>query len=395
MNTLRLRHLVDQVTSPPTKAAPGLALEHLESESGRLVQGVETTIQPPENSGQVAVLPGDVLFGKLRPYLSKSIVADQPYSASTEFVCMRTHDKVSPRWLGYVVRAQPFIDWTVMGSEGSKMPRTSWEKIGNYRTPVPPLATQQAIADYLDTETARIDAISEKKKRMIELLEETERSLVDAIFSDDLTDKRLRLARVARLQTGLTLDSKRESGHGAVSRPYLRVANVQADRLDLTEVKVVTVPRELAQRTALRPGDVLMTEGGDLDKLGRGTVWQGEIPDCLHQNHVFAVRPMASKLRPEFLAALTRTSDARRYFESTGTRSTNLASTNSVKVLDFRIPVPSLTEQQERLAHFDKRTAPLKKACARLTEQVNLLMEKRQALITAAVTGELDIPEAA
>lgn len=76
------------------------------------------------------------------------------------------------------------------------------------------------------------------------------------------------------------------------------------------------------------PGDVLMTEGGDLDKLGRGTVWRGEIEECLHQNHVFAVRPVKERLDSRYLSLLTRSSLARRYFEGTGVKTTNLASTS-------------------------------------------------------------------
>src|ERR1700733_14914298 len=101
----------------------------------------------------------------------------------------------------------------------------------------------------------------------------------------------VRLGAVATVQSGLTLDAGRELGPTAVSRPYLRVANVQGGCIDLSEIKDVDVPLRLACRSELKPGDVLMTEGGDADKLGRGTVWQGEIPGCLPQNHILPVRP--------------------------------------------------------------------------------------------------------
>lgn len=143
-----------------------------------------------------------------------------------------------------------------------------------------------------------------------------------------MTFPTIRLKRVCRLQSGLTVDSSREITGDAVTRPYLRVANVPAGWLDLDSVTEVSVPRRLAEKSTLQPGDVLMTEGGDLDKLGRGTVWRGEIPSRLHQNHVFALRPQEGVLEPRFLAYVTQSFHSRHYFERTGTKTTNLASTS-------------------------------------------------------------------
>lgn len=265
------------------------------------------------------------------------------------------------------------------------------EQVGNFPFPTTSVETQRAIADYLDTETTRIDALITKKRRMIRLLDERENSLIDEVFG--LGDERLvRLGRVARLQTGLTLDSNRTFHGESVTAPYLRVANVQPGWLNLNEVKDVTVPKAVASRCLLLTGDVLMTEGGDLDKLGRGTVWRGEISGCLHQNHVFAVRPYPRLLLPDYLAMFTRTSYARRYFESTGTRSTNLASTNSSKVLDLHLPVLPVEEQRSRLHEYGTAATSIDQCRQRLTKQIDLLVEHRQALTTAAVTGELSVP---
>lgn len=113
----------------------------------------------------------------------------------------------------------------------------------------------------------------------------------------------VRLREIAALQTGLAKSPKKL--RDPVVRPYLRVANVQDGRVDLSEVKTIEVERTAASRFELQYGDVLMTEGGDFDKLGRGSVWRGEIPECLHQNHVFAVRADTSRLLPEYLSAWT------------------------------------------------------------------------------------------
>ncbi|MFE9927273.1 hypothetical protein ACFYQA_38930 [Streptomyces sp. NPDC005774] len=204
----------------------------------------------------------------------------------------------------------------------------------------------------------------------------------------------VKLGYICRLQNGITVNGSRIATGDTVTRPYLRVANVQAGRVALDSVTEITVPRKVAERSTLRPGDVLMTEGGDLDKLGRGTVWSGEIPQCLHQNHVFALRPDESTLNGKYLALMTQTMHGRCYFESTGSRTTNLASTNSSKILGFPIPLPPMETQ---LNLVDKVKAELQATSAvraLLNRQLMLLAERRQALITAAVTGQFDVTSA-
>ena len=102
------------------------------------------------------------------------------------------------------------------------------------------------------------------------------------------------LEEVAEIQTGLSKSASRQGEF--VAMPYLRVANVQDGHFDLTEIKEIAVPKDSVERFKVRPGDVLLTEGGDFDKLGRGSVWRGEIENCVHQNHIFVVRPNPKKL---------------------------------------------------------------------------------------------------
>jgi type I restriction enzyme S subunit len=137
-----------------------------------------------------------------------------------------------------------------------------------------------------------------------------------------------------------------------------------------------------------------MTEGGDLDKLGRGSVWRGQIANCLHQNHVFAVRPQSTMLLPEFLAYLTRSSHGREYFTFTGQRTTNLASTNVTKVGAFPVPLPPLREQQAICEHIDREMDRMDRLMTLNRDQIDKLREYRQTLISAAVTGKIDVRQA-
>jgi restriction endonuclease S subunit len=200
------------------------------------------------------------------------------------------------------------------------------------------------------------------------------------------------LKHISEIQTGLTLGKVYEGL--LVERPYLRVANVQDGHLDLAEVTTIEVPEEVARRVTLRAGDVLMTEGGDLDKLGRGTVWNGEIQDCLHQNHIFAIRCFKYKLLSAFLAYLTASRYGRDYFEATGKRTTNLASTNSTKVGLFPIPRPSIEEQRAICQYLDEKLNHIAQIVKGIESQIATLTAYRKSLIHECVTGQRRITEA-
>ncbi len=153
------------------------------------------------------------------------------------------------------------------------------------------------------------------------------------------------LHHVADVQTGL---SKSESRTGSfIKKPYLRVANVQDGYLDLTEIKEIDVPISQVERFRLHLNDVLLTEGGDFDKLGRGCVWLNEIPGCVHQNHIFAVRVSRPALMlPAFLACQVQSAHARSYFLSCAKQTTNLASINSTQIKELPVLLPPLDEQR-------------------------------------------------
>ncbi len=270
----------------------------------------------------------------------------------------------------------------------------------------PPAEEQALVADFLDRETSKIDLLIAKQKHLIATLREDRAATITLAVTKgldpnvemkavgDLTSpahwkQAVPLKRVASVQTGLTL-GRSVSPESAVTLPYLRVANVQAGRVDLTQVTTVEIERTEIAKYLLRAGDVLMTEGGDIDKLGRGCLWQGEIDQCLHQNHVFAVR-CSSQLDAPFFVYLLDTEPARNYFMLTAKKTTNLASTNSTTLGRFSFALPSFVEQSEIVNFLNTRCAKIDALIAKSTEMVKTLREYRSALITDAVTGKIDI----
>lgn len=156
--------------------------------------------------------------------------------------------------------------------------------------------------------------------------------------------KTVKLEDVAEIQTGISKSASRKL-NSPTEVPYLRVANVQDGHLDLSIIKNILIEHTKLDRYKLRKGDVLLTEGGDFDKLGRGTVWNNEIATCVHQNHVFCVRPDKKILLPDFLNALTSSRYGKRYFIGCSKQSTNLASINSSQLKKFPVLLPSIETQ--------------------------------------------------
>jgi type I restriction enzyme S subunit len=171
----------------------------------------------------------------------------------------------------------------------------------------------------------------------------------------------------------------------------LRVANVQHGRLDLNVIKYIEIPPKEAAGAVLKFGDVLMTEGGDIDKLGRGCVWRGEIQNCLHQNHIFAVRCQEDMLLPKFLVALIVSGHGRAYFQLTAKQTTNLASTNSTTLRSFPVLLPPIEEQHAILEYIDSRTAVAESLIDNARHATDLLREYRARLISDVVIGKLDV----
>lgn len=196
-----------------------------------------------------------------------------------------------------------------------------------------------------------------------------------------------RLKHIANVQTGVA-KGKDNEGKDTIEVPYLRVANVQDGYLSLDDVATIAIPREDLTRYSLQPGDVLMNEGGDFDKLGRGSVWLGEIDPCIHQNHVFAVRPTI--VSSAWLNAFTGSLAAQFYFMGRAKQSTNLASISSSNIMELPVAMPPVAEVELLLAHLNRETARIDALIEKKTRFIELLREKRQALITHAATRGLD-----
>ena len=269
---------------------------------------------------------------------------------------------------------------------------------------------QEKIVSYLDRKCAQIDAIISKQQQIIEKLKEYKLSVITEAVTKGLdpnvpmkdsgvewigmVPERWKVGQLkyfATIRAGLTLGKKYEIDAKLVEMPYLRVANVQGEYVDLSDVSSVSVLPEEVEKYSLHKNELLMTEGGDKDKLGRGCVWNGEIDPCLHQNHVFAVATDAKKLSIHFLSYLTTSGVARSYFEYTAKKTTNLASTNSTIILQFKLPIPSIQEQGDIICYLDKCCKQINTLIHEKENILSKINEYKKALIYEVVTGKKEV----
>jgi restriction endonuclease S subunit len=169
------------------------------------------------------------------------------------------------------------------------------------------------------------------------------------------------LGEIAEVVGGVTKDTKKQSDPTLPEVPYLRVANVQRGYLDLREITKIRVPESTLEKLRLQRGDVLLNEGGDRDKLGRGWVWGGQIPNCIHQNHVFRARLPEETVRPRFLAWYINY-PARQWFDQHAAQSVNLASISLSTIKQLPVPLPPLGEQNRIVGALDDHLSRLEHA---------------------------------
>jgi hypothetical protein len=179
------------------------------------------------------------------------------------------------------------------------------------------------------------------------------------------------------------------TGKQVVSVPYLRVANVQRGYLDLSEIKTIEILSDEREKYALQSGDVLFTEGGDADKLGRSVVWRGEVPGCINQNHVFRVRLLTEELRPEWLMLCANSPYGRAYFQNAAKQTTNLASINLSQLAFFRLPVPPLREQEQIIRRVEELLAVVNVGDTALRRLIVAADRYEAAVFKSACQGRL------
>lgn len=342
--------------------------------------------------------PGTVLIAMYGGFqqIGRTGILKMPATTNQAICALRLRPEVDPEYCNYwLVHARP--GWKKIAASSRKDPNVTKDDVGRFEVLVPPLHEQKKIAAILSS----VDEAIEATKAVIDQLQLVKKAMMAELLTRGLPGRHTRfkqteigevpeeweivpLSEVAFVQTGIAKGKAVDKG---VELPYLRVANVQDGRVELAEMKTILVEERSVERYSLKSGDVLFTEGGDADKLGRGCVWRGQIDPCLHQNHVFAVRTDCARLQPEYLAYLAASPGGKAYFLDSAKQTTNLASINSTQLKAFPVPLASLEEQTEivgAIASVEGRMA-CEEGCA------SQLRTLKVALMSVLLTGEVRV----
>ncbi|MEQ1718214.1 MAG: hypothetical protein ABL907_19915 [Hyphomicrobium sp.] len=438
----RLGNLVEKSSAKhqPDKESrlPFVGLEHIPPHEMR-IEGVGSFAVM--RSAGSAFLPGDVLYGRLRPYLNKVWVADRAGACSGELLVLRPKAGMDARYVALNLHSQRYVYYASHIVTGDR-PRIDFDLVGAFPVPVPDEGTQRQVVARIDALFAEIDegeaALAEARAGV----ETYRKALLKAAVTGELTsdwraanppqetgehllarilaDRRARwhadpknarkkytepagpdtdglpelpegwawasLQQIAFISGGATVDAKRRPDD-PVEVPYLRVANVQRGALNLSKMKTITIERTKLADLALMPGDILLNEGGDRDKVGRGWIWEGQLEICAHQNHVFKARPVSEAIEPK-LVSMYLNELGRKFFLDESKQTTNLASISLTKVARAPVAIPPASEATAILAALEANIDAAIEApeIARAEDAASTL---RQSILAAAFRGEL------
>lgn len=289
-------------------------------------------------------------------------------------------------------------------SEGGTLPFVSDTAVRDLRVPVIPVEGQRRIADFLDDCVARIDRIIAARREQRAMLEKSlVRASFDAIKGAGDEPQRhsgltwlgsipsswpvLTVSTEFQVDLGKMLDEKRQTGKESV--PYLRNTNVQWDDVNLSDLKQMDIGPAERERYCVRPGDLLICEGG---QPGRSAVWRGQMAPLGFQKALHRARTRG-RSRVEWLLECLRVAAGLNVFAVENGQTTIGHLTNE-QVRSLRLPFPEAAEQDRALHRLHTRQAQIRGATGALERSISLLQEYKQSLITAAVTGELDVTTA-
>ena len=285
------------------------------------------------------------------------------------------------------------------GKQTTNLASISKAMLCDFPVLLPPVAEQERLVSKLDALLGRIDVCRERLDLVPGILKRFRQSVLAAATSGRLTEdwraargqasdwQELRLAEIATIQGGVTKDAKKQSAADE-EVPYLRVANVQRGYLDLSEIKTIRIPSNRLEELLLEPGDILFNEGGDIDKLGRGWIWEGQIERCSFQNHVFRARLRNKANQPKYISWWGNFRGLE-FFLRAGKQTTNLASINKSTLSELPISLPPPAEQEEIVRRVEQLFAYADRLEARVAAARAQVERLSPALLAKAFRGEL------
>ena len=349
---------------PVDQELPTVGLEHLdpgEVELAHWDEGVETTFTKAFSKGQV-------LFGRRRAYLRKAAVAPFDGICSGDITVIAPKDNLSPRLLPFIIQNDALFEHAVTNSAGSLSPRVKWQSLSQFEFELPSIAKQEDLADILWTAQ---ETRSHYRQLLTACDDVVKSQFVEMFDKPGIPIKHLE--GIADIQGGITKNKKREAMK--LQLPYLRVANILPNELDLTEVKTIGLTEQEYEAVRLISGDLLIVEGNGSDtQIGRSAIWNGQIDPCVHQNHLIRVR-LRDEALPLYVQTFLSSSEGRRQIMAKAVNTSGLHTLSTRKIRSIEIPVPPFSLQRE-FADFATSIDKSKFAVQKALDELNATTKK-------------------
>lgn len=292
-------------------------------------------------------------------------------------------------FLVYYLRYPPIRGLLISKAGRGTITNISQDKLQSLRIPLPPLAEQQRIVAILNEQLTAVEKARAATAEQLKAAKALPAAYLREVFESEEAQQweKKRLDEVANIGAGIALGRPLRGETRKVS--YLRVANVKDGHLDLSDVYKTDATEAEISKCLLKYGDILLTEGGDPDKLGRGTFWEEKIPDCIHQNHIFRVRFDLDKFCPKFVAFQIGSSYGKEYFLSHAKQTTGIATINRTVLSGFPLMVPPINEQKSISAVLTAQRKEIEKVRQSLQDQLGTINKLPAAILRCAFNGEL------
>ena len=334
------------------------------------------------NKSSARLIPAGTVLMTSRATIGYTAIATRPMATNQGFANLICGDRIVPEYLAYWLRDQrERLIQLAGGTTFKELPKSTLKKVC---LPVPPLDEQQRIVGILN----RAAKIERLRKQAKERLREFIPALFVKMFGDPIENpmgwEQVSLGDLSEVQGGLQITPKR-SRH-PIETPYLRVANVFRDQLELTEMKSMRVTEKELERVRLIRGDLLIVEGhGNASEIGRTAIWDGSISDCIHQNHLIRLRP-GSMILPEFACAFLNSSSGRSHLLRSGktTSGLNTISTSNVKSCSVCVPPIDLQRQYSYLVEATRTVVHLAQVGSSVALALNATLMSRLLEVGAA-----------
>ncbi len=380
-----------------------IGFENIESKTGKLISPEEEVAF--EGSGS-SFQSSDVLFGKLRPYLAKVLLTEASGVCVNDLLVLRSNSEyVLPKFLFHRLLSKNFVDEVNSSAFGTKMPRASWDFIGNLRLPLPPLPEQRAIARYLDDKTKKIDTLIEKKQRLIELLKEQRTAIINQAVTKgiDLSVqmKDPGIEWLGEIPEHWEVKSLKYLGDAIIGITYspdemsspeegvlvLRASNIQESKMSFDDC--VYVKKEIPQHLIVRIGDILIcSRNGSANLIGKNVRIDETSAGMTFGTFMTVFRSKYWQYLHWFFNSSLFKSQSGHFSTSTINQLTT-ATLNSMKIA---LPLDEI-EQANIVQHIFDLTNKLDAGVAKAEKEIQLLQEYRAALISEVVTGKIDVRE--